>query len=237
VGDDVVCFLDTRHGGGYADYAAAGVDGVARKPTAISYEEAAAIPLAASTALQALRDQARLQAGQELLVNGASGGVGTFAVQLGKAMGATVTGVCSGDNLDYVRHLGADRVVDYRREDFTSTQRVYDAIFDAAAKSSYPKCRRVLKPRGCFVTTVPTASSMFFRVVTALAGRRCRHIFVQPRSEDLRLIVQMIEEGKIASKVQQAYPLAEAATAHRVSEAGHVRGKLVLAVHDPLDSE
>jgi NADPH:quinone reductase-like Zn-dependent oxidoreductase len=237
VGDEVVCFLDNRHGGGYAEYAAAGVDVLARKPAAISYEEAAGVPLAASTALQALRDRAQLQAGQDLLINGASGGVGTFAVQLGKAMGAAVTGVCSGDNLDYVRQLGADRVIDYRREDFTSMQRVYDVIFDAAAKSSYWQSRRVLKPRGCFVTTVPSASSVFFRVVTALAGRRCRHVLVQPRGEDLRLIVQMIDEGKIRPEVQQAYSLAEASTAHEVSEAGHVRGKLVLSLREPLEMD
>jgi NADPH:quinone reductase-like Zn-dependent oxidoreductase len=230
-GDEVLCMLDNRHGGGYAEYAAAGADVLARKPSVHSFEEAASIPLAASTALQALRDQAQLKPGHELLVNGASGGVGTFAVQVGKALGAMVTGVCSDKNLDYVRELGADRVIDYREKDFTSLERVFDVIFDAAAKSSYSKCRRILSPRGCFVTTVPSAGSLFSRVTTMLSQQRCRHILVRPNGKDLSWIARMIEEGRVRTEVQQVYPLNEVAAAHTASETGHVRGKLVLSIN------
>jgi NADPH:quinone reductase-like Zn-dependent oxidoreductase len=156
---------------------------------------------------------------------------------VGKALGAMVTGVCSDDNLDYVRELGADRVIDYRDKDFSSMERVYDVIFDAAAKSSYSKCRRVLSPRGCYVTTVPSAGSLFSRVTTMLGKRRCRHILVRPNGEDLRWIVRMIEEGRLRTEIQQVYPLNQVATAHAVSETGHVRGKLVLSMDTPVDTE
>jgi NADPH:quinone reductase-like Zn-dependent oxidoreductase len=233
-GDEVLCMLDNRHGGGYAGYAAAGADVLARKPSVLSFEEASSVPLAASTALQALRDQAQLKPGHELLVNGASGGVGTFAVQMGKALGAMVTGVCSDDNLDYVRELGADRVIDYREKDFASLDRAFDVIFDAAAKSSYSKCRRVLGPHGCYVTTVPSPGSLFSRVTSMLGKRRCRHILVRPNGEDLRWIIRMIEEGRLRTEIQQVYPLNEVAAAHAVSETGHVRGKLVLSAKSLL---
>lgn len=230
VGDEVFSFLENRHGGGYAETAVAGADVLGRKPPSITFTEAAAVPLAASTALQALRDHGKLQAGQDLLVNGASGGVGSFAVQIGKAMGANVTGVCSESNFDFVRQLGADRVVNYHRQNFTDQPHRYDTILDAVAKSSYWKCRRILKPRGCYITTVPSIGSVTFQCLNVFFSRRCRNILARPRGEDLQLIAQMIADGKLRPVVQAIYPLEEAATAHRVSEAGHVRGKLVLSI-------
>lgn len=208
VDDEVFSFLDNRHGGGYAEFAVAGANVLARKPAGISFAEAAAVPLAASTALQALRDHGKVQAKQAVLVNGASGGVGSFAVQIGKAMGAKVTGVCSETNLDLVRQFGADQVVDYHREDLTAGSQKYDTILDAVAKSSYWKCRRVLRPRGCYIRTVPSIGSMTFQWLSLLLGRRCRNILVRPRGEDLQQIAQMMTDGKLRPVVQEVYPLA-----------------------------
>jgi NADPH:quinone reductase-like Zn-dependent oxidoreductase len=230
VGDEVFSFLDNRHGGGYAEFAVAGADVLARKPPSVSFTDAAAVPLAASTALQALRDHGKLQVGHDLLVNGASGGVGSLAVQIGKAMSANVTGVCSESNLDFIRQLGADQAVDYHREDFTDQSHRYDTILDAVAKSSYWKCRRVLKPHGGYITTVPSIGGVTFQCLNLLLSRRCRIILARPRGEDLQQIAQMMADGKLRPVVQDVYPLKEAATAHRVSEAGHVRGKLVLSI-------
>jgi NADPH:quinone reductase-like Zn-dependent oxidoreductase len=230
VGDEVLSFLDNRHGGGYAEFAIAGANVLARKPPSVSFTDAAAVPLTASTALQALRDHGKLQTGQRLLINGASGGVGSFAVQIGKAMGAKITGVCSESNLDFVRQLGADQVVDYHCEDFTNRPHRYDTILDAVAKSFYWKCRRVLRPHGRYLRTVPSIGSMTFQSLSLFLGRPCRNILVRPRGEDLQQIAQMMADGNLRPFVQEVYPLEETATAHRVSEAGHVRGKLVLSI-------
>ncbi len=231
LGDRVFCYLNNRHGGGYAEYAVAGADVVARMPAGISFAQAASIPLAATTALQALRDLAQLQVGQDVLINGASGGVGTFAVQIARVLGANITGVCGASNIDYVLQLGAGRVIDYREEDFTRQERTYDVVFDVAAKSSYMKCRRILKGYGRYITTVPSGRSLLLQVVTHLGKRRCLNILARPSGADLRSLANMIEEGKMRTEIQHTYPLANAAEAHRVSQEGHVRGKLVLLMH------
>lgn len=228
-GDQVLGFLDSRHGGGYAQYAVAGADVIARKPATISFEEAAAVPLSALTALQSLRDIGKLAAGQEVLVNGASGGVGTFAVQIGRILGARVTGVCSASNADLVRELGAAHVIDYTRDDFTTQEQQYDIVFDAVAKSSYWRCRRILRPHGCFITTLPSASTLLLQLFT-WRGRRCRTMLARPDGEALQFLVQKIGDGELRSVVEQTYRLDQALTAHQVSQAGHVRGKLVLSV-------
>jgi NADPH:quinone reductase-like Zn-dependent oxidoreductase len=230
VGDEVFCFLDSKHGGGYAEYALAGADILARKPHNLSFEEAAAVPLAAMTALHALRDVGKAGPGKEVLINGASGGVGTFAVQLGKILGARVTGMCGESHLGFVHDLGADRVINYEREDFTRRQEKYDVVFDVVAKSSFWKCRRILKRRGHYITTVPSARSVMTEGLTMLLGRRCHNILTRPDGKDLQYLAGLIEDGRLRPVVQEVYPLEEAATAHRVSEEGHVRGKLVLAV-------
>ncbi|MEZ6097743.1 MAG: zinc-binding dehydrogenase [Pirellulaceae bacterium] len=166
----------------------------------------------------------------QVLMRVHAAGVGSFAVQIGKAMGANVTGVRSESNLDFVRQLGADQVIDYHCEDFTNRPHRYDTILDAVAKSSYWKCRRVLRPHGCYIRTVPSIGSMTFQWLSLFLGRRCRNILVRPRGEDLQQIAQMMADGNLRPVVQEVYPLEEAATAHRVSEAGHVRGKLVLSI-------
>lgn len=230
VGDEVMCFLDARHGGGYAEYAVVRADLIARKPVGLSHEEAAAVPLAASTALQALRDLGNIAPASEVLVNGASGGVGTFAVQIGKDLGGRVTGVCSGQNADFVRGLGATQVIDYTREDFTRSVHRYDIIFDAVAKSSYWKCRHLLKNGGTYITTLPRMGSLFSQLASTILRSRCRNIIVRRFGEDLKLLSQMIEEGKVRPIIQDVYPLDDVAAAHLTSESGHVRGKLAITI-------
>jgi NADPH:quinone reductase-like Zn-dependent oxidoreductase len=230
-GDEVFSYLDQRHGGGYAEYAVASQQVVVPKPDNLSHEEAAAIPLAASTTLQALRDLAHVSEGSDVLVNGASGGVGTFAVQIAKALGAHVTGVCGTANLEFVRELGADKVVDYTAEDFTHADHRFDVVFDAVAKSSFSASRRVLRPYGVYVTTVPSPKTFLLALVTRLAGgKRCRNILARSSGDDLRQLKELAEDGKLRPAIHHVYPLEQAAEAHTVSEAGHVRGKLVLRV-------
>jgi NADPH:quinone reductase-like Zn-dependent oxidoreductase len=230
VGDEVFCFLDSKHGGGYAEYALAGADILARKPRNLSFEEAAAVPLACMTALHALRDVGKAAPGKDVLINGASGGVGSFAVQLGKVLGARVTGVCGESHLGFVHDLGADRVINYEQENVTKRPEKYDIVFDVVAKSSFWKCRRILKRRGHYITTVPSARSLATQGLTMLLGRRCHNILARPDGKELRFIAGLIEDGRLRPIIQDVYPLEEAATAHRVSEQGHVRGKLVLSV-------
>ncbi len=230
--DDVFCFLDAnRHGGGYAEFAVASADVVVRKPANLSYEAAAAVPLAASTALQALRDHGRLTPANDVLINGASGGVGTFAVQIAKALGGRVTAVCSSANVDLVAELGADHVIDYTRDDFTQQPKQYDIVFDAVAKSSFRQCRAVLKQEGTYITTIPSVSSFACQCITrVLSRKRCRIIMVHRRGADLHQVRELIEQGKLRPVIDQAFPMAKVAEAHRRSEEGHVRGKLVLRV-------
>lgn len=230
VGDEVIGFLDNRHGGGYAEFAVAGSDALSRKPAKISFEEAAAVPLAASTALQALSHIGRISAGQDVLINGAAGGVGTFAVQMAKAKRANVTGVCSGRNVQFVRELGADRVIDYQREDFTSQRGQFDIIFDAVAKRTFWQCRRALTPRGCYITTVPSFANLSAQVLSYCLRRKCRNMLAKPHRDDLQQITALIADGKVRPIVQDVYSLADATAAHRTSQAGHVRGKLVLSI-------
>lgn len=231
VGDEVFSFLDRASGGGYAEYAVASERVVVPKPQGISHVEAAAMPLAACTALQCLRDWGRLESGQSVLINGASGGVGTYAVQIAKAMGAEVTAVSSTRNLELVQSLGADHLIDYTQEDFTRQARQYDVVLDAVAKSSFWKAKNVLKPRGRFVTDMPTPPHFLAHGLTALLpGRQARAMLVRPRGDDLRTLKRLSEEGKLRSVIDTVFSLEQASAAHQMSQEGHVRGKLVLQV-------
>lgn len=229
VGEEVFSFLDRLSGGGYAEYTVASESVVVPKPQGMSHVEAAAMPLAASTALQCLRDWGRLASGQSVLINGAAGGVGSYAVQIAKAIGAEVTGVCSTHNVEFVASLGADHVIDYTRQDFTRLPGQYDVVFDAVAKSSFWRVKDVLTPRGRFVTDMPTPPHYLAHGLTALfPGRQARAMLVRPRGDDLRILKRLSEEGKLRSVIDTVFPLAQAAEAHRKSQEGHVRGKLVL---------
>ncbi|MBH8574806.1 NAD(P)-dependent alcohol dehydrogenase [Nostocaceae cyanobacterium CENA369] len=218
-------------GGGYAEYAAVPENLVALKPANLSYEEAATVPLVAMTALQALRNQGNIQAGQAVLINGASGGVGIFAVQIAKALGAEVTGVCSTKNLDLVKSLGADRVIDYKQQDFTEDTAKYDIIFDAVGKRSLSATKKVLKPKGIYVTTLPSPEVLVQAALTAfLPGQKAKLVFEKANAEDLDYLKGLIEAGKIRTVIDRTYPLQELAAAHAYSESERAVGKIAIAI-------
>jgi NADPH:quinone reductase-like Zn-dependent oxidoreductase len=234
-GDAVYAMLDNRLGGAHAEWAVVGQAAAALKPERLSYEEAAAVPLAALTALQALRDHGELAAGEKVLVNGASGGVGHFAVQIAAALGARVTAVASGRNLDLARELGAERTIDYRKELFTQDEETFDVVFDAVGKSSFEECNLLLGEGGVYVTTMPGPGDIFRSIVGSVAGlfgptRRARWFSVKPRGDDLALLGGLIEQGRLRPVVDQVFPLEEIRRAHETSEAGHVRGKIVVTI-------
>jgi NADPH:quinone reductase-like Zn-dependent oxidoreductase len=235
-GDSVYAMLQPPRAGGYAELAVAPKSAVARKAVSQTDVEAASMPVAALTALQALRDLGGLKAGQSVLINGASGGVGTFAVQIARALGARATGVCGPSNVGLVRELGADEAIDYKKEDFTSRGEKYDMVFDAVARSTFSKCRRILTPSGTYVSTLPTAGlilrSMVLQPVLALAGvkRQARMIVAKPRGEDLSLLAELADAGKLKPVIDRVYPLEQAREAHDYSETGRARGKIVLQV-------
>jgi len=217
-------------GGGYAEFAAVPENLVALKPANLNYEEAAAVPLAALTALQALRNEGNIQTGQNVLINGAAGGVGTFAVQIAKALGAVVTGVSSTKNLDLVKSLGADRVIDYTQQDFAEDTAQYDIIFDAVGKRSLSQTKRVLKPNGIYITTIPSPEVFLESVLTAfLPIQKAKFILEKPNTQDLVYLKELIEAGKIRVVIDRTYPLQELAAAHNYSETGRAVGKIAIA--------
>jgi NADPH:quinone reductase-like Zn-dependent oxidoreductase len=230
-GDEV--FGSSSHGC-FAEYASVSEEGVVTKPVNMSFAEVAAVPGAAIPALQGLRDHGQIQPEQKVLIHGASGGVGTFAVQIAKSFGAEVTGVCSTRNLELVRSIGADQVVDYTQEDFTQTGECYDLIFDVVAKRSFSDCRRALKPQGIYVTTA-------FSPVLALAGRWHSMTGNQkmvplppkpPSKTDLVFVKELLEAGKVKPIIDRRYPLSELPDALRYLEKGHAQGKVVITVLD-----
>ena len=223
--------------GAFAEYVCVPHDrGIALKPANMSFEEAAALPIAAITALQGLRDKARLRAGQKVLVNGASGGVGTYAVQIAKALGAEVTGVCSTRNVEIARSLGADRVIDYTREDFTVSGEQYDVIFDVAGNRSWSECKRVLEPHGTLVLVgAPKRHPLRHIVGMVLAGRLSRGrkavFFVAKITHaDLDALRELVESGKVRSVIDRRYELDDIADAYRYLGDGHAQGKVVVTV-------
>jgi NADPH:quinone reductase-like Zn-dependent oxidoreductase len=235
-GDAVYAMLDSRHGGGYAEYAVTGAEAVAPKPEGLSYEEAAAVPLAALTALQALRDLAGVERGDRLAVNGAAGGVGHFAVQIGAAMGARVTAVAGPRNQTFLRDLGAESAIDYTREDLSAGDETYDALLDAAGTLDFAHAAPLLTDDGVYVTTAVGPRILADRLRTAFAGllgqdaRRARWIRTHPSGRDLALLAEMIDLKLLRPVVERTYLLEDVREAHAASEAGHVRGKIVLSV-------
>jgi NADPH:quinone reductase-like Zn-dependent oxidoreductase len=243
VRDRVFAMLDGVSGGGYAEYAVAGEDAIAKMPENLSFEEAAAVPLAALTAVQAIRDALREVtrnaphacdtgelARRKVLINGASGGVGTFAVQFAKISGSEVAAVCSAESAALARELGADHVVNYEEEDFATHEERYDVIFDVVGNRSFGACRRALRPAGVYVTTEPGPRNFLSRVATVPAQRKARVVLVKPSGEDLSLLKQLFEAGRLRVVLDSVYPLEEAAGAHVHGETDHARGKIVLRV-------
>lgn len=232
-GDDV--FGGRSGGGSFAEYVCVPM-GVARKPANLTFEEAAAVPLAALTALQGLRDHGQLQPGQKVLVNGASGGVGTFAVQIAKAFGAEVTAVCNTRNVEQARWLDADHVIDYTGEDFTRSGRRYDLILDVAGSKSWSQCRRVLNPHATLVMVGGPKGPLLGPLghiakvrLAALRGSQKAVFFVANfNGPDLGVLRKLLESGKVKPVVEKRYELIEAANALRYLGEGHAQGKIVI---------
>lgn len=225
--------------GTYAEYICMPEEGaLAMKPANITYEEAAALPNGALTALPFLRDKGNIQSGQKVLINGASGAVGTIAVQLAKYFGADVTGVCSTANLEMVKSLGADKVIDYTKEDFTKNDQTYDIIFDTVGKSSFSSCKNSLTENGIYLTTVPSPATMLQMLWTSMTGGKKVGIAatgLRPSNEKTKELIflnELIETGKIKAVVDRSYPLEQIADAHKYVEAGHKKGNVVITIGD-----
>ncbi len=216
-----------------AEYCCVAEDELATKPANLSFEQAAAVPSAATTALQGLRDQGKLQPGQKVLINGASGGVGTFAVQIAKAMGAEVTGVCSTRNVEMVRSLGADHVVDYTQEDFTQGEQRYDLILDNVASRPFHDLRRVLAPDGVIIPNSGHGGmSYVFKayLLTPFMSQQGSPFMASINSKDMDYLKELIEAGKVTPVIDGTYPLSKTAEAFRYLIDEHARGKVVITV-------
>jgi len=226
--------------GAFAEYVCVREErAVVPKPTNVTFEQAAAVPVAALTALQGLRDKAQLQPGQKVLINGASGGVGTFAVQVAKALGAEVTGVCSTRNVDIVRSLGADHVVDYTKEDFTRSDQRYDVMFDVAGSRSWSECRRVLNPQATLVIVGapkgnrlmgPLSHIVKVRLAAVRGSQKAVFFIAKFNKADMLALRDLLEAGKVTPVIDRSYELSEIADAFRYLGEGHAQGKIVITV-------
>jgi NADPH:quinone reductase-like Zn-dependent oxidoreductase len=225
--------------GAFAEYVCAPENYLALKPANLSFEAAAAVPLAALTALQGLRDEGKIQPGQSVLINGSGGGVGTFAVQIAKSFGAEVTAVCSTGNLDVARSIGADRVIDYTQEDFTKSGRSYDLILAANGYHPIVDYRRALKPNGIYVV-IGGSLSQFFQVMllgpllSRLGKKKMRGMMTHPDQKDLVFLKELLEAGKVVPVIDRCYPLGEVAEAIKYLAGGHARGKVVITVEQGI---
>jgi NADPH:quinone reductase-like Zn-dependent oxidoreductase len=217
--------------GGFAEYVCVDENRFVLKPAHLTFEEAAAVPMAALTALQGLRDKGQIQAGQKVLINGASGGVGTFAVQIAKSFEAEVTGVCSTTKMDLVRSIGADHVIDYTREDVTKNNQQYDLIFDVAAYRSSSKYKHILSASGTYVLAGGSFARIFQLMVKSMIKVKNMIVMVAKiNQKDLLFITGLMNAGKVKSIIDKRYPLNETAEALRYLEEGHARGKVVITV-------
>ena len=224
--------------GAFAEYACTAESAVVMKPDNVTFEQAGSVHVAALTALQGLRDKGRIQPGQKVLINGAAGGVGTFAVQIAKSFGAEVTGVCSTRNVDMVRSIGADRVIDYTQEDFTKTGQHYDIFFDCFANHSLSACRRVLNPKGIYIVVGgPSGSTIGILAgwITALVwswfvSQKFVTFMARSNKEDLTILRELMAAGKVTPVIDRRYKLSEVPEAIRYLEEGHARGKVVITL-------
>jgi NADPH:quinone reductase-like Zn-dependent oxidoreductase len=225
--------------GSYAEYARVREDKLAAKPANLTFEQAAVVPTSASTALQGLRDKGQTQPGQKVLIIGASGGVGTFAVQIAKSLGAEVTGVCSTTKVDLVRSIGADHVIDYEREDFAEGEQRYDLILDIGGNSSLSRLRHALTPKGTLVIAGGETDGRWLggvdrqlraQVLSPFVSQKLGTFIASVNADDLIVLKELIEAGKVTPVIDKTYPLNEVPEAIRYLEKGHARGKVVIAV-------
>jgi NADPH:quinone reductase-like Zn-dependent oxidoreductase len=227
-----------EHSGAYAEYVDVSEDGIALKPANLTFEQAAAVPVAGVTALQGLRDKGQIQPGHQVLIIGASGGVGTFAVQLAKSFGADVTGVCSTRNVDMVHSIGADQVIDYTQEDFTRSGRRYDLIFELAGTRSLADCRRALAPEGTLVLCGgeggrwlgPVGRLIGAMVLSRFGSQKIVTWIAKSTHKDLVVLKELIEAGEVTPVIDRRYELGEVADALRYQGEGHAQGKTVITV-------
>ncbi len=234
VGDAVFGDLSSSGFGGFAEYVAAPENLLALKPSGVSFQDAAAVPMAALTALQALRNLGKIQSGKKVLICGAGGGVGTFAVQLAHYFGAEVTGVCGPKNTELVRSIGADHVIDYSQEDFTRTAARYDLILAVNGNNPLLTYRRLLASGGIFVLVGGALSqvlkTILFGALLSIGSRKMRFLAAKANQKDLELIIRLVAEGSIHPVIDRTYPLSEAPEAMRYLSQGHAHGKVVVAV-------
>jgi NADPH:quinone reductase-like Zn-dependent oxidoreductase len=234
-GDDVFGDISETGWGAFAEYVCTRENALALKPACLTFEEAAAVPLAAITALQGLRDKGHIQPGQKVLINGASGGVGTFAVQIAKSFGAEVTGVCSTRNLDMVRSIGADHVIDYTKEDFTKSGRRYDLILSTSGYHSISDYKRALLPKGAYVMVGGSGVQMFQAMLlgpwmSMIGSNKMGSMMAKPNQKDMEFIKGLLEAGTIKPVIDKRYPLNEVPEALSYLEDGHAKGKVVITV-------
>lgn len=231
-GDEVFGDISACSWGGFAEYVCARENALVLKPANVTFEQAAAVPMAAVTALQGLHE-GQIQPGQKVLINGASGGVGTFAVQIAKSLGAEVTGVCSTSKLDMVRSIGADHVIDYTQEDFTQNGQHYDLILAANGYHPISQYKRALSPNGIYVMTGGSGAQMFQAmflgpIMSMTGSKKMGNTMTKPNKKDLALLAELLETGKVVPVIDRRYPLSEVAEAIRYLEEGHARGKVVI---------
>ncbi len=222
-------FGTTKNAGGFAEYLSTTEDLTLIKPPNVSFEDATSVPAVGVVALQCLQQHGNIQSGQDVLINGASGGVGTNAVQIAKVFGANVTGVCSTTNLDMVRSIGADEVIDYKKEDFTQGKKMYNLIFDAVAKSSFSDCKPILKPNGRYVTTA-FSPGLALKAKMVRGDKKMIPILGKPTKDDLIFLKDLLETGTLKPVIDRRYNLKQVPDAIRYLEEGHVKGKLIINV-------
>ena len=230
VGDEVYGKISGFKGNAYAEYVVAKPEDLAQKPVNLNFNEAATIPLAALTAYQALVNRGELTKSSKVLINGCSGGVGHFAVQIAKALGADVTGVCSTKNVALAKELGADKVIDYTKNNVTNNKEKYDIFFDAVANQSYGKIKPLLNKNGRYVSTLPSVGVILNSVIGLFSSKKAAMINVKSNPQDLQLITEMIENGKVKPIIDKIFLLEDIREAHRYSETGRVVGKLALSI-------
>ncbi|RFU68433.1 NAD(P)-dependent alcohol dehydrogenase [Bacillus sp. V59.32b] len=234
-GDDVFGDLSGCGWGGFAEYVSVPEDALALKPANMSFEEAAAVPMAGVTALQGLRNKGKIQSGQKVLINGASGGVGTFAVQIAKSFGAEVTGVCSTRNLGILRSIGTDFCVDYSKEDFAQNKESYDLILAFNGYQPISAYKRALSPNGTFVHVGGSGAGMFQTMVlgpliSMTGSKKMGNMLQRSNQKDLNYIKELIEDGKVQPVIDRCYKLSEVPEAFRYFEEGHAQGKVIITV-------